>query len=1314
MMNKILSFLMFMSVCVAGAYGQGAGLPTTLGWFQIPNTAPSLVCPSYPEIQGSGGCGTLTSGGFGAWSGGFMDTRRNRLILRIGGHTDYFGNELYALDLNSNPISIKLAKDASHGTQISNQSSCPVTLTDGSPNSTHNYFGPNFLPDQDRYFIYQAFKTPCGFDSDGLFLFDPSTPVASGGTGYTQLNPATHPTHASNGSVPMFAYDPVTKALYEVEAVQGGVPFWKFDPTTNNFTNLASTGSACVNSTESSAVIDPVGRAYYCVGSNNFWKVSLNSPFIATNLGTPTGCSALVAANGPGIDYDPIQKLIVAWITGNSVIEYNPVTNSCSTVTFTGGPTGDTAAGTFGKFRYAPGVGGFVVVTDSTHNAYFLRLVDPATAALADFNNRAAAPGVLTSQNFDAAGTFNQVTSGEGCFISTATNPVPTHPLCERDTTIARSGASSMRFVVPGKSDDRPGGFYVKGLGLNLANGQTLYVSYSQRMDAGYLLPMPAVGGGTTYLKNHIMAWWNGVNNLQSCANPDWVTVNPFNRGWPSTYMQCGSDTIQHNFGGVPFDEWDHNKVSASATFDQGYDCPFNAGNGTICFLYPTNTWVTYMYAIQLGHYGTADSTLQAWVSTPSSPAWRQFMYEPNHNVIQDPGLSLNMIQLLPYWTGRDGTVDSGATGTTWYDELITSTQPIAPPMAPPAPATSDVYLSQAGAGTIDGSSCANARAVSYFTTSTNWGTGPGQIGSGTTVHLCGVITSTLTVPASQGTGLITMKWEPGASMQQPAAAHYINGTSTNSWLFTGQAPCGFVNQVFVPCTESIKNTNNGSPDHFANQVFPSNAFDFTNFSGASVTVQNLEIGPLYVHDDPTDTIILNTSVNAVFSSQASMNSLTIKNNYVHDVSWAFTPGPTSSSPAGMTITITGNEIFHVDHGFGNGSACTRCFTLFFDHNHYHDPTNWNTNANAYHHDGVHIFGPGTQMAAIYAYDNLFDGPHTGNETAYWFNQGSNPNTFFFNNVMIVDPTSTSGIVLMEGGGGTNEFIANNTGIHSGQVVTSSLDLQVNAQTAPQGNQTVINNIWSSAESFIDLETGTFAPNTATSGLDYNLYANCIPSGNGCFVKQPGPLRTNVLATWQTQAGEGAHSQFVTDAKLSAAGVPQTGSPVLGAGSNLTSLCVGNLVPLCSDFNGVARPISGAWNAGAIGNPPSGGAPFAALSGTSASFLNQAINTTSAIPQTITLTNTGGLALAISSIAITGANATDFGQSNNCGTSLNAGALCTFTITYSPTITGAESATLTITDNAVGSPHTIALSGYGFKLITGVGSLQGQGTIKIQ
>lgn len=101
-------------------------------------------------------------------------------------------------------------------------------------------------------------------------------------------------------------------------------------------------------------------------------------------------------------------------------------------------------------------------------------------------------------------------------------------------------------------------------------------------------------------------------------------------------------------------------------------------------------------------------------------------------------------------------------------------------------------------------------------------------------------------------------------------------------------------------------------------------------------------------------------------------------------------------------------------------------------------------------------------------------------------------------------------------------------------------------------------------------------------------------------------------------------------------------------------------------------------------------APAVALSATSLVFPDQAVATTST-PQTITLTNAGDADLAITSIEITG----DFAQTNTCGSAVAAGADCTIDVTFTPTVAGARTGAVTITDDAAGSSHVVQLAGTG-------------------
>jgi archaellum component FlaF (FlaF/FlaG flagellin family) len=106
----------------------------------------------------------------------------------------------------------------------------------------------------------------------------------------------------------------------------------------------------------------------------------------------------------------------------------------------------------------------------------------------------------------------------------------------------------------------------------------------------------------------------------------------------------------------------------------------------------------------------------------------------------------------------------------------------------------------------------------------------------------------------------------------------------------------------------------------------------------------------------------------------------------------------------------------------------------------------------------------------------------------------------------------------------------------------------------------------------------------------------------------------------------------------------------------------------------------------------SGGKVSVSLSHT-AVFMGQEYMNKESTPGTVTMTNTGGSALSISSIEVTGTNGSMFPLSNNCPASLAAGASCALTIYFKPTIVGACSGEIVIGDTA--GTQTIALTGTG-------------------
>jgi len=496
--------------------------------------------------------------------------------------------------------------------------------------------------------------------------------------------------------------------------------------------------------------------------------------------------------------------------------------------------------------------------------------------------------------------------------------------------------------------------------------------------------------------------------------------------------------------------------------------------------------------------------------------------------------------------------------------------------LGPPRILIPSLYVAQSAAGLDDGSSCASAHSVDWFNSPSSWGSGVGQIGAGAVVGLCGTISSPL---VAQGSGTssspITVYWLPGSTMSSPdwggGAAFDTNG---QTYLTLNGGLNG-----------SIQATQLGTG--LADQGSFARAIAAQNCSGC--TFANLTIANFYVHTSLSDNSVDATQDNGILFSGSN---ITIANNVVHDIGWALYAdwGNGDGNNA-----IYGNDIYNVDHGIASttGVAGGNFGPLYIYDNNIHDFANWDTNTNDYHHDGIHCYTVVSQPGAshysgLYIYDNRFGGTVGNSTTADIFMEGNygssgatpcsdaTSSVYIFNNVFSSTDAVTDNPYLTDSAGDGGMY--NNTVL--GQRNTQARGGCISYTDQPPGAKAALeNNILSNCNNLI----GGDPTNDYVSGSpDYNVYAS---GGSNSFVCNGNFYNFSQFSNWQTCMSADSHSKAMSSAILNSDGSPQSGSPAIGEGTNLTSLCSGQPNPglgaLCENINGTPRPTTGPWNAGA-------------------------------------------------------------------------------------------------------------------------------------
>jgi hypothetical protein len=316
------------------------------------------------------------------------------------------------------------------------------------------------------------------------------------------------------------------------------------------------------------------------------------------------------------------------------------------------------------------------VATDTSANTatavpVTVTVSNSVSTATQDFQNRCTATGVIVCIGFDASADVAQNTylfpAGDGVYRGTL------------DTSTYASGGSSLKFTVPSLGGANSAGFWSYPFGQNFAQNSTFYVQFRQRFSPEFISnTWKTSSGADTYWKQVDFHWGDfATKNLSTCGQIELTTINFQNTGHPTMYTGCGATGFYQTIGSSIF-------IEQGDTATTGYNCLY--GPFTNCFTYPSNTWVTFYYQINIGTWGVPNSSVKAWVALPGQPYVEWINFSGLSLNIDSPIINAyNYMSLFPYMTGRDSTVSAGPTAYTWYDEVIVSTQPVAAPQAPPA-----------------------------------------------------------------------------------------------------------------------------------------------------------------------------------------------------------------------------------------------------------------------------------------------------------------------------------------------------------------------------------------------------------------------------------------------------------------------------------------------------------------------------------------------------------------------------------------------------------------------------------------------------
>ena len=494
--------------------------------------------------------------------------------------------------------------------------------------------------------------------------------------------------------------------------------------------------------------------------------------------------------------------------------------------------------------------------------------------------------------------------------------------------------------------------------------------------------------------------------------------------------------------------------------------------------------------------------------------------------------------------------------------------------LVPMAAWAEDLYVGQADAGVADGSNCANQHSVTWFNTAGNWGVGAGKISAGDTAHLCGTITTNQLIVQDSGTAgnVITILFETGAEIAptECSSTGCMKVSSRSYIVIDGGTPCGWIQYANVTCNGKL----------YATTVQPLTSQAGITIEGCSFCeVRNLQVGPLYQIEAYVPGAGSAAFISSIKLSVGPATNTTLK---IHHNVFSDAADVVSYIPAvdDNGLEFYNNYSYRVNKTvvLANSTNGVNLLAANIHDNHFGETANWDRNVpsqcSGLHHSAIHAFttdvaGTATN-SGIHFHHNFVDGLWGDCITSFVFYEGSgdrNHDNYVYTNLFAGSATVVSiGRVAVDGDGAN--YVLSNTMLCQGPT---------DVGYGPTGVSTSItfkNNIAHNCTT----ETSTTVGITITE-WDYNIYDGCA---SACWHRSTPNVWENTLAGWQTYCACDSHSLYDASSSYIAVnsdGTLQASSPARGAGNNLTSL---GIAALNTDYRGMGRPASGAWDMGAI------------------------------------------------------------------------------------------------------------------------------------